>query len=355
MGCKREDLAERLWPERLQDLQDTLADCFAVPVLFVSASGRPLTACEDLSGFCRQMTRAVPFFRPCLDCGRVDRMRQAAEVDRERVHALRSAIHVCPLGVADAAAPIVCAGEVLGYAITAQVTLVGAAEKGDERQEKARREAEEHAALLARLPRLSRVELERIAAGLSAVASLVAALSVARRRDLRLADQVRSARKWMQAHSVTDAVTSVANQRRFCEALRDEVRRVRRYKRHMSVAVLDLEGFRRINDEFGHDVGDAVLRGVADCLTSTLRQTDLVGRVGSDEFAVLFPETARHEAMTALSRVKAQIEELNASGELPVEVHYAVGIVDEVTRSEEMMEYAREAARTASSMGSLTA
>jgi len=356
MGCKREDLAERLWPERLQELQDTLAECFGIPVLFVSASGRPLTACEDLSAFCRRLTRAIPFCRPCLDCGRADRMKQAAESKNAPGGACYSAIHLCPLGVTDVAIPIMCAGEVLGYAITGQVTVGrdGKGGAGRLHQETAK-ETEEHVALLARLPLRSRPELERVAAGLSVVASLVGALAAARRRNLHLADQVRSARKWVQAHTVTDAVTGIANQRYFYQAVRGELRRVRRYKRNVSVAVLEIEAFRRINDEFGHDVGDAILRGVGHCLTSTLRQTDLVGRIGGDEFGILFPETARHEAMIALSRVRTQVDELNASGELPVEVRFAVGIADEITEADEMIESAREAARRASSMGSLIA
>jgi diguanylate cyclase (GGDEF)-like protein len=259
-------------------------------------------------------------------------------------------VHLCPLGLVDVSIPIRSVGEDLGYLVTAQAqsdnpdisaSWQGAFAPGDQ----------EFAAFAGKLSRRSHLELENAAACLSAVAWLTGTLAAARRRNSSLATHIREQRRWLQQHVTTDPVTGVANRRRFCAALEAEVLRARRYKRSLAVAVLDIEGFRGINDEFGHGTGDAVLRSVADCLSSTIRQTDLVGRVGGDEFGVLFPETTRSEAMIALARVGNGIIDLNASGELPVEVRVSVGAVDITQETDDMLGAAIKAEEQARSLG----
>jgi len=339
MGRSGEDLAQRVWPDNLQHLQDTFSCCLGVPILFVDPSGRPLTACEDLSEFCRRFTRAISLSRPCLECDRAPRLSHPASSTVTASRA-RSLVHECPLGLVDVAAPVVAAGEHLGYVVSAQQVEVG--RRGEPAPPARPRSDDECLALLLRLPRCTREELGKTAAGVAVLAWLLSALTGCRRRNLRLAERIREQSHWIQEQTMTDAVTGVANRRRFCAALEAETLRVRRYRRNLAVAVLDIQGFRRINDDFGHDIGDAVLREVAHCLLSTVRQTDLVGRVGGDEFALLFPETSRPEAMIALSRIARQIEDLNASGELPVEIRLLIGLADQSTGPERLLEEAYE-------------
>lgn len=345
MGRRSEDLADRLLPENLQDLQDTLARALGLPLLVVGPLGRPLTVCEDLTQFCRYFTRAVPIQRPCLECGRSGR---ADHSEKSELTAVRSgaSLHSCPLGLTDLALPIFCAGEVLAYLLTAQIRVKH--EGGREASPEAVREPgqdDEHRALLARAPAVSIAELERIGAALTVAGSLLGGLASARRRNLRLAERVRRQSRRIRELTVTDAVTGVANRRRFLETLVAEVRRARRYKRDLSVVAARIESFDYLNREFGHDVGDSVLVSVAQCLTGTLRQTDLVGRVSGDEFGLLLPETSRHQALVAVSRVANAVEDLNASGELPVEIRLATGIVDSLADADDMLEAARQTAQ----------
>jgi diguanylate cyclase (GGDEF)-like protein len=194
-------------------------------------------------------------------------------------------------------------------------------------------------------------QLLQIESGLVAAAWLFGALASARRRNLRLAERLREQSRWIRQLTVTDAVTGVANRRRFMELLASEVQRARRYKHGMSLVLVEVESSREINDEFGHDVGDAVLAAVAHCFALTLRQTDTIGRVSADAFGVILPETARNQALIAISRISAAIDDLNASGDLPVEVRVATGIVDLVLEPEEMLRAAREAAALARAAG----
>jgi len=89
----------------------------------------------------------------------------------------------------------------------------------------------------------------------------------------------------------SDLLTRLANRRWFDEATSVELERLRRYNRPFTVALMDLDRFKEINDTQGHKTGDRVLRAVGDVLRAQVRKTDLPARIGGDEFAVLFPET----------------------------------------------------------------
>ncbi len=90
----------------------------------------------------------------------------------------------------------------------------------------------------------------------------------------------------------TDPVTGLANRRQLLDQLEREFTRARRYRRPLSVVYLDLDGFKAINDRFGHLFGDDVLLNVATTIRSVLRSADLLARLGGDEFAIVLPETA---------------------------------------------------------------
>jgi len=109
--------------------------------------------------------------------------------------------------------------------------------------------------------------------------------------------------------AVTDELTGLANRRRFLEVLRSEMHRARRYGRPLTLLMVDLDRLKQINDENGHAAGDAMLRGVAQCMRSSVRDTDMPARLGGDEFAVLLPETGGDAAVTIAERIRAGVED----------------------------------------------
>jgi diguanylate cyclase (GGDEF)-like protein len=119
-------------------------------------------------------------------------------------------------------------------------------------------------------------------------------------------------RRWLErerAISRTDNLTGLLNGRGFYESAAIELARSTRYRRPLTLAYVDLDDFKEINDRFGHARGDAVLVAVARALRRGCRATDLVGRLGGDEFVILFPETDRAAAEAALGKLRSRVGE----------------------------------------------
>lgn len=106
----------------------------------------------------------------------------------------------------------------------------------------------------------------------------------------------------------TDSLTGLANRRHLFEQLRREFSRAMRYRRPLSLLYIDLDGFKAVNDKHGHTFGDEVLRGAAVAMRSVLRSTDLMARIGGDEFAVLMPETTLASADNVASKLRRALE-----------------------------------------------
>jgi diguanylate cyclase (GGDEF)-like protein len=108
----------------------------------------------------------------------------------------------------------------------------------------------------------------------------------------------------VQRQAITDDLTGLVNRRRFKEALEAKVERARRFGDPLAIILADLDDFKRINDLFGHHVGDVVLRSFADSLRSHVRDVDLAGRIGGEEFAILLSGTEASEAATVAERMR---------------------------------------------------
>ena len=112
----------------------------------------------------------------------------------------------------------------------------------------------------------------------------------------------------VQRQAMTDELTGLANRRRFMEALTAEIDRAERFGTGLTLVLADIDDFKRINDGFGHHVGDEALRRFARLLTGELRDIDVAGRLGGEEFAVLLPETDLEGGFIAAARIRRAVE-----------------------------------------------
>ena len=110
------------------------------------------------------------------------------------------------------------------------------------------------------------------------------------------------------AEARTDALTGLKNRRAFNEELNRQFAQRQRQGIVFSLLLIDLDQFKQVNDTHGHPAGDLVLQTVADLLTKTLREMDLVYRYGGDEFAVICPGSRLREAATAAERIRQAVE-----------------------------------------------
>lgn len=126
--------------------------------------------------------------------------------------------------------------------------------------------------------------------------------------------------------SSTDALTGIANRRQFEARLAEELRRAHRYGDPFSLVLLDIDHFKRVNDEHGHLTGDVVLIEVARSIQRAVRDTDLVARHGGEEFAVLLPRTQLAGALTVAERVRAELHRLQPLPESGLRITASLGI-----------------------------
>ena len=132
---------------------------------------------------------------------------------------------------------------------------------------------------------------------------------------LRDVTMERRERERLQSEAQTDPLTGLANRRRFDDILSEEFESARRQHTPLSLLVLDLDHFKRVNDQYGHPAGDAVLESVARALKQVARRDDLVARTGGEEFAIVLHETDRPGAKAAAERCVAALRETSTPWE----------------------------------------
>jgi len=128
--------------------------------------------------------------------------------------------------------------------------------------------------------------------------------------------------------ATTDPLTGLANRRAFFEKAGQMRLHAIRYQHSLSVMMLDIDHFKLINDTFGHDIGDDILKLVSDIMSQSLRDVDILGRLGGEEFAIVLPETGLSDAVAAAERIRASVEAFKLQtnqGEIDVKI--SIGVV----------------------------
>jgi diguanylate cyclase (GGDEF)-like protein len=145
-------------------------------------------------------------------------------------------------------------------------------------------------------------------------------------RSFRLLDELDKAEQRLRILATTDDLTSAYNRRYFIELANAEIARVERYGGRLSLAILDLDNLKAVNDQYGHLVGDQALILVSKICRTNIRKTDIFARYGGDEFVMLFPETDEGQARECLQRIIYHLAEVEISYEAPVHPRISVGL-----------------------------
>lgn len=143
-----------------------------------------------------------------------------------------------------------------------------------------------------------------------------------------------------------DGLTQVYNKRYFMESLNREISRADRYKRALSLIMLDIDHFKKVNDTFGHLAGDAVLKQLASVIKERIRCEDIVARYGGEEFSIIMPELSSENATVFADRLREMVENSSFQFDdaaIPVTVSIGIAtMIGELIESQELISIADE-------------
>jgi len=167
-----------------------------------------------------------------------------------------------------------------------------------------------------------------LACMLPAVGMLTARLSVIRRRLSEQREELARTLAQLQAIATRDELTGLPNRRQMQALMDQELLRALRHHHDFCIALVDLDHFKRINDEHGHAAGDTVLRVFAETGQAALRATDVLARWGGEEFIVLLPDTGMPPALGGMERLRQQVEALpmDVGGGRTLHVTVSIGL-----------------------------
>ncbi|OIR17800.1 putative diguanylate cyclase YdaM [mine drainage metagenome] len=141
-----------------------------------------------------------------------------------------------------------------------------------------------------------------------------------------IAIENRYAYEELERRAYSDYLTGLANRRFFLEQAESELSRALRYDGELSILMLDIDNFKLVNDTHGHKIGDLVLKKLSDICRNTLRDVDIIGRIGGEEFAVLLPETGSTQAEEVAERLRAAIDSTRVSLDSGLPLHFTISL-----------------------------
>jgi len=150
------------------------------------------------------------------------------------------------------------------------------------------------------------------------------------KRIVDLQNELLETNKRLELLSITDGLTKLYNHRYFQDELLRAFEESHRYQRPLSLAIIDLDFFKKVNDTYGHSVGDEVLKAVSAIFKESVRSADLVARYGGEEFAVMMPEAELDDAIAFAEKIRSLIEQTpmpTQAGPLPVTVSIGIAAV----------------------------
>jgi len=147
------------------------------------------------------------------------------------------------------------------------------------------------------------------------------------KRIVDLQKELLETNRRLELLSITDGLTKLHNHRYFQDELTRAFEESHRYQRPLSLAMIDIDYFKKINDTYGHAVGDDVLRSTAALFRESVRSTDLVARYGGEEFAVMMPETPLHDGVTFAEKIRHLVESTAMQTQAgPLNITVSIGV-----------------------------
>jgi diguanylate cyclase (GGDEF)-like protein len=150
-----------------------------------------------------------------------------------------------------------------------------------------------------------------------------------RRQQYRAIHETQQLNEQLTRLAETDPLTGINNRRKFIALGTEELVRFQRYGHTFSLAILDVDFFKQVNDRYGHATGDAVLRGVVRCALAEIRTTDSFGRLGGEEFGLLMPETSLEAAAVVMERIRQRVQTTPLTMEAAtIAVTFSAGVIE---------------------------
>ncbi len=144
-----------------------------------------------------------------------------------------------------------------------------------------------------------------------------------------IAEELELKNKLLETNVATDTLTGLRNRQFFNQRVHEELERFKRYETKLSLLMIDIDHFKRINDTYGHAIGDEVLKKVSSELQNQLRKVDLVARWGGEEFIALLPETEIDEAVSVAEKLREKIERLIHENNEVVTISIGISMLEE--------------------------